>query len=83
MVDIGLVVVVLEKTPIMDTTLSSLAGIAGTVDSGSAGSAASTQAEKQPINLRTSPAAQLVQALPRPTPLAVSGSVGTQLNELA
>ncbi|MEO7116299.1 MAG: putative motility protein [Caldimonas sp.] len=70
----------------MDTTLSSLAGIAGiagTVDSGSAGSAVSTQAEKQPINLRTSPAAQLVQALPRPTPLAVSGSVGTQLNELA
>ncbi len=67
----------------MDTALPSLAGTASTVDPGSVGSAASTQAEKPPINLRTSPAAQLVQALPRPTGLATSGSVGTQLNELA
>lgn len=64
----------------MDTALPPVAGIASTVDSGSA---AATQAEKRPINLRTSPAAQLVLALPRPTGLVTSGSVGTQLDELA
>lgn len=66
-----------------DTALSSLAGVARTADPSVARDPAAPSTPKQPINLRTSPAAQLVQALPLPPGLASSGSVGTRLDEVA
>lgn len=67
----------------VDTALPSLPGVARAVDPGKTRDPAAPSTPKQPINLRTSPAAQLVQALPLPPGLATSGSVGTQLDEIA
>ena len=67
----------------MDTALPPLAGVARAVDPGKARDPAAQSTPKQPVNLRTSPAAQLVQALPYMPGLATSGPVGTQLDEVA
>ncbi len=66
-----------------DTAFPSLPGVARAADPGKPRDPGAPSTPKQPINLRTSPAAQLVQALPLPPGLASSGSVGTRLDEVA